>query len=362
LKDLGRIEEQEEANQESILTSILNFCKMAAQAKYFKLPGEANSHLLAQNDGIYHEEMPNIYCKILHILAFKVESLICVALARPSSRITAANIAMFVVSMFSLACSAILYIKSLQNHLNPLAQVTFDRVQPTPIGHESPANNIMLIATVPSTLEAKWDRNQYITYPLSSKESVYRQKPSMEVDKAWDRITDIGVLIVSSEEVVRMGKDPSLTVKAPESWGYGSDAHLAHLDGIHLIHCLDAMRRGLHFNFGYYNPSGNVSKVYLSHMSHCIDSLRHHLMCQPSVELITYNWVERQEHPFPDFDISRKCWNFDSLMEWQEKNRVKDIANKWDELKMPSNYQMLPVPTLMLEAYNVTREEAGKLP
>jgi hypothetical protein len=160
--------------------------------------------------------------------------------------------------------------------------------------------------------------------------------------------------------VLHLGKDPSRTVKAPETWGYGPDAHLAHIDGIHMIHCLDSMRKSLYYNFDYYHPNG-ISDVYASHLSHCVDALVQHLMCKASVDLITYNWVGKQVHPFPDFDITHKCWDFEELLEWQEEHRVQGIKEKWEALVKPEDVTPGPIPLLMLEAYNVTREEVDDL-
>jgi hypothetical protein len=181
------------------------------------------------------------------------------------------------------------------------------------------------------------------------------------VDAAWERVTDIGVLAISSDDVRKLGKDPSTVAKAPESWGHGRDANLAHLDGLHLLHCLDSMRKSLHSNFDYYFPNG-TNKVHHTHLSHCQEALAKRLMCQPSVELITYNWVERQVHPFPDFDITRKCWNFEQLMQWQNEHRVQSMSqDKWKALRKPDDITPLPVPLLMLEVYNVTLKEVQDL-
>ena len=46
-----------------------------------------------------------------------------------------------------------------------------------------------------------------------------RAAPSPEVDAAWEALTDVGVVIITGEEVLRLGKDPSKTVKAPPEWG-----------------------------------------------------------------------------------------------------------------------------------------------
>jgi Mycotoxin biosynthesis protein UstYa len=86
-------------------------------------------------------------------------------------------------------------------------------------------------------------------------------------------------------------------------------------------------------------------------------------MCQPSVEIITYNWVERQDHRFPDFDIWRKSRAFEELPRWQEERRVvggRDELGEVEALKKNDDDRQLPVPLLMLEAYSLTREEVDR--
>lgn len=201
-----------------------------------------------------------------------------------------------------------------------------------------------------------------ITYPLTSPQSVLRQEPSDDVDEIWERLTDFGVLAISGQDVKNLGKDPAKVIQAPESWGRGSDAYVAQLDGVHLLHCLDSLRKSLYYNFERYHPDG-ISTTYRAHLGHCQESLARHLMCQPSVELLTYNWVERQDNPFPDFDINKKCWDYEKLLSWQEENRVPNMTKKmWRAMQRPNDVTALPVPLLMLEAYNVTREEAEEMP
>ncbi|EHK96556.1 hypothetical protein M7I_7765 [Glarea lozoyensis 74030] len=62
-----------------------------------------------------------------------------------------------------------------------------------------------------------------------------RQYPSPEVDDAWEALTDVGVVIINKEEVVKLGKDPKKAVKAPPEW--------AQPDGQHALHCLNAIRK-----------------------------------------------------------------------------------------------------------------------
>lgn len=196
------------------------------------------------------------------------------------------------------------------------------------------------------------------TYHLHSKESIYRQSPSTKVDAAWDRIATPGVLVITPEEVRNLGKEPNSVAKAPESWGHGSNGHLAHLDGVHLLHCLNSMRKSLYYNFHHYHPDG-ITKAYFVHLSHCQEALAQHLMCKPSVELITYTWVKDRVPTFPDFDITRKCWNFELLLDWQERNRVKDEhTEKWrEELQPGPDVVRLPFPILAQEVLNLTMKD-----
>jgi hypothetical protein len=198
-------------------------------------------------------------------------------------------------------------------------------------------------------LKPKWGPKQYKTHRIAEPESIYRRDPSPEVDEAWAHLSDVAVLTVTEQQIRDLGKDPRNAVKAPESWGHGSDAYLVHLDGIHLIHCLNMLRKGIFNNYEYYHPNG-TDFFWHSHMSHCVDAIRNRLMCQPSVELMTYNWVEGQRKPFPDFTTTGQCWDFEQLQKWQEKHKVSSMSQeKWNALRIPEDDKPLPSPILTLE-------------
>jgi hypothetical protein len=75
--------------------------------------------------------------------------------------------------------------------------------------------------------------------------SIYIQNPSPEVDAAWDYISSEAgsIITINSEEVRRLGRDPATIVKAPEDWGFGTDAFPAQIDVFHEIHCLNMLRK-----------------------------------------------------------------------------------------------------------------------
>jgi hypothetical protein len=73
--------------------------------------------------------------------------------------------------------------------------------------------------------------------------TVWRQDPSEEVDKAWHQISNANPMLLTRDEVVRLGKDPETTVQ----WPYDSakDVYLGKMNVFHLTHCVDQMRKAI---------------------------------------------------------------------------------------------------------------------
>lgn len=158
--------------------------------------------------------------------------------------------------------------------------------------------------------------------------SIYRGFPSPEVDAAWSAISDLRPITVSKEDIEKIGKDSSKTVKVPDSWGLGSKNHLAYVEVFHKIHCVDTLRRAAHYDYYYrdrYGPEGPTN-AYWAHISHCSYLLLQTLMCHADVDLFTYNWVGGQTHPYPDFVANHQCRDFDSIIKWT-KERQMDVEH-----------------------------------
>ncbi|KAK2061764.1 hypothetical protein LY76DRAFT_345359 [Colletotrichum caudatum] len=49
-------------------------------------------------------------------------------------------------------------------------------------------------------------------------------------------------------------------------------------------------------------------------------------MCGATPDLILQPWVNGQLHPFSDFNINKKCNNFDSILELHENTMITDSA------------------------------------
>lgn len=54
---------------------------------------------------------------------------------------------------------------------------------------------------------------------LSPTDHLLRSPPSPEVDQAWEALANISIFSISASEVLRLGKNPLESVKAPLEWG-----------------------------------------------------------------------------------------------------------------------------------------------
>ncbi|KXJ93583.1 hypothetical protein Micbo1qcDRAFT_203648 [Microdochium bolleyi] len=150
-------------------------------------------------------------------------------------------------------------------------------------------------------------------------DSIWRKEPSPEVDAAWDRVSQLGYHTISTADVVALGKDPALTVRAPPSWDRGPDAHIVQIDMTHQIHCLNAVRKAMYPE--YYPPTRKLMRD-AGHPQHCVHVLLQNLLCDASVNVMTYNWMETQRNPFPDMSIQRQCRDYEAVLDWHERNLV----------------------------------------
>ena len=46
-------------------------------------------------------------------------------------------------------------------------------------------------------------------------------------------------------------------------------------------------------------------------------------MCAGDLAVMTYDWVEDRETPFPDFNSHHQCRNFERILEWTKANTVQ---------------------------------------
>ncbi|KAF5651397.1 uncharacterized protein FTJAE_144 [Fusarium tjaetaba] len=186
-------------------------------------------------------------------------------------------------------------------------------------------------------------------------------KPDPEVDEAWEDLEIIRVFPITEAEVRRLGKDPELLVKFPQEYGLGDNAYMAQIDMFHQIHCLNLLR---HLAWAEYNRNGTAKKPFSDlhwiHVSHCTDILMQNLMCNGNLDIITFNWVETQSNPFPDFAVNHQCRDFDAIYEWQDKHSV---PKEWGRnVTRPAGAKQIPISEEYYRIYGIEKPKVSTTP
>ncbi|KAH8892214.1 hypothetical protein GQ53DRAFT_647441 [Thozetella sp. PMI_491] len=167
--------------------------------------------------------------------------------------------------------------------------------------------------------------------------SIYREPPSPEVDEAWRKLHKGDRLFVISEEEVRqMGKDPEVVIKAPLDWGYGEDQYLAVNQGQHDIHCLNNMRMWVYADHYYGNKTGRLE----IHAMHCLHTLVQTFRCKYSTDVYTAFWVEGSKPPVVDFNVKRKCQNYENILHWNPEKPYTE--EQFLALRPPPGQKRIP--------------------
>ncbi|KAI1020182.1 hypothetical protein LB503_006019 [Fusarium chuoi] len=186
-------------------------------------------------------------------------------------------------------------------------------------------------------------------------------KPDPEVDDAWEDLEIIRVFPITESEVRRLGKDPELLVRFPQEYGLGDNAYMAQIDMFHQIHCLNLLR---HLAWAEYNRNGTAKKrfsdLHWIHVSHCTDILMQNLMCNGNFDIITFNWVETQSNPFPDFAVNHQCRDFDAIYEWQDKHSV---PKEWGRnVTRPAGAKQIPISEEYYRIYGIEKPQVSTTP
>ncbi|KID84411.1 hypothetical protein MGU_08373 [Metarhizium guizhouense ARSEF 977] len=192
--------------------------------------------------------------------------------------------------------------------------------------------------------------SQKINGRIHDNTTIFRHDPSPAVDEAWDHLSTEGyeVILVDETTVIKSGKSPHLSVKAPLSWGFGDGKYLAQIDVFHQIHCLNELRKEIHFDY-YYGANWDKTSIppeHAEHKKHCIHILLQNIMCHADVDIITHNWVHYENmdnrgrpyaEPLADFNLIKSCRDFAALLDWAFENAVDNWTAKWTKWEMPKD-------------------------
>ncbi|KAG2365835.1 hypothetical protein BDR07DRAFT_1397842 [Suillus spraguei] len=185
--------------------------------------------------------------------------------------------------------------------------------------------------------------NGTLDYP-----SIYRGPPSPEIDAAWARIArDVLPTRMSLEEIIKAGEvDSASKVKFPAEFGGG---FMVAMEAPHQLHCLNLLRKSSFRE--YYAPADisfqDLPAVLRMHLDHCIEMIRQNIMCNADVTLLTWDWVEGHEIPYPNFNTRHQCRNYEKLLDWSNKNAVHipktAVTRTKDTVDLPLPFQWPPI-------------------
>ncbi|KAL9044293.1 MAG: hypothetical protein Q9214_002557 [Letrouitia sp. 1 TL-2023] len=173
--------------------------------------------------------------------------------------------------------------------------------------------------------------------------SFSRLEPSPAVEATWnEQFEPKEAFAITWEDVIRLGKDPDLAVKLPnEIFGLGLDAYMASFDNLHKTHCLNELRKMTFADYGEERPTKKKhGKLWWIHLRHCVDMLLQDLVCHADADIITYTWVDTQDHLWADMSINRKCRNWNQVLDWGRQRYV--AFDQLKKLRKPTGARILP--------------------
>ncbi|KAH0499833.1 hypothetical protein TgHK011_006999 [Trichoderma gracile] len=154
--------------------------------------------------------------------------------------------------------------------------------------------------------------------------SIHRQQPSLDVDAAWTYLTHGGRnFLITADEVRKLGKDPERAAYIADAKANGDEKYFAWIQGSHDIHCLDNIRRFM-FRDHYYGEELR-DPIIEAHFLHCLQTLLLSLQCKYSTDVYLAAWVEDRDAPVIDFNITRRCVDYDDYLHWEPSSQRSHV-------------------------------------
>lgn len=87
----------------------------------------------------------------------------------------------------------------------------------------------------------------------------------------------------------------------------------------------------------YYGGREAVREI---HALHCLHTLVQTLQCRYSTDVYTAMWVEGFDAPVIDFNVTRKCMNYENILHWNPEKPYTE--EQFLALKPPSDQKRIP--------------------
>ncbi|KAK4455388.1 hypothetical protein QBC34DRAFT_374227 [Podospora aff. communis PSN243] len=158
-----------------------------------------------------------------------------------------------------------------------------------------------------------------------SQKSVYRGKPTPELEQAWLDLWNFGPMNIPFEKLKELNKSTEVDWQRtkPES-GHGV---IGNLEVFHQLHCLDFIRQYTYrdqYDYSKQLAFDGTPEQVREHVDHCINSLRIHLQCASDVTPYLIKRDPRRPLGIdPDFNTQHKCRDFERIHRWAKNHELK---------------------------------------
>ena len=127
-----------------------------------------------------------------------------------------------------------------------------------------------------------------------------------EIDQNWDALILPADIFITDAEASSLPSSANL-YRNPSTGNYKIE-----IEVFHSLHCLNMIRKRVYAE----TYPEMLTENAITHVDHCIESLRELIMCEGNMTPIPIEWSEKGERINPNYAQKHSCRNFDALKEW----------------------------------------------
>ncbi|KXT07740.1 hypothetical protein AC579_4701 [Pseudocercospora musae] len=169
---------------------------------------------------------------------------------------------------------------------------------------------------------------QYTTFTEENhlmQPSPYRGQPTPEIETAWRELWRVPRIQFPESKLSALNKTNSdLYAHAAPQYGGGV---LGFINVFHELHCLDLIRQYTYrdsYDYSHVTAFRAPPEIVRGHIDHCVETLRKQLMCTSDLTpLVFLKDASRPTGMKPDFNIQRKCRDYQQIQQWALQNRAE---------------------------------------
>ncbi|KIY65540.1 hypothetical protein CYLTODRAFT_379255 [Cylindrobasidium torrendii FP15055 ss-10] len=143
------------------------------------------------------------------------------------------------------------------------------------------------------------------------------QGTTPDVDAAWQELYNNTLLRIPKAQAAML---PNRTYPIYGDEGY----YVGGLDVFHQLHCLNMIRMTVYHD----SYPSQMFELKDNHISHCIDSIRQSLMCNPDLSVNVWQWNATQAAVVGHGTQVHSCRSFDRIRDWAHASAMVEPLDR----------------------------------